>query len=114
MSGEYVETPYVDSTGFNPDDPRHPRWVWPVEPEDRTTGELEEELLARGIPFETVGGADSHTLLIGHFYVQRWPGVDGRYGFGTAPQYAHRSDWGPRHELPWLLPRLLVWDVLGS
>lgn len=92
-------TDYVDSSGFNPDDMRHPRWCHPVVPEDGSPGELEKRLAELGVPFEPFGGIDGirasfdSTLMRVHgAYVPRWPDKLGNYSVAYAPQYAIRSD----------------------
>jgi hypothetical protein len=91
---------YVDESGFNPDDMRHPRWLHPIAAEDPDAEtELEQALALRGIPFERFGGIDGIrasfdvTLLQARgMYITRWPAKDGKYGMGYAPQYAIRND----------------------
>ncbi len=107
-------TAYVDDSGFNPDDMRHPRWCHPVVPEDRSPGELEAVLTDRGIPFEHFGGIDgirasfdSTLLWVRGMYIPRWPDKDGVHGFGFAPQYAIRRDGARR-----TLTEILALDAL--
>lgn len=107
-------TDYVDESGFNPDDMRHPRWLHPVVPEGRAPGELEKALDVLGIEWEAFGGIDgvrasfdSDLILVGRaeggrFYVPRWPDKSGEYGVGSAPQYCIRND-SKRYDLPALL-----------
>ena len=107
-------TEYVDESGFNPDDMRHPRWCHPVVPEPRGPGELEKRLDELGIKWREYGGRDGIRasfdssliqvrMRLPHYdgsdprdawlYVARWPDKRGEYGYPTAaPQYCIRSD----------------------
>lgn len=91
---------YVDESGFNPDDMRHPRWLHPIVPENREEpSELERALTEAGIPFDRYGGRDgirasfdSALLYVARRYVPIWPAKDGKYGCAAAPQYCIRDD----------------------
>jgi len=110
QSAYLAKDDYVDESGFNPNDMRHPRWCHPVVPEDGAPGELEKRLTELGIEWEPYGGRDGvrasfdSTLLrvsrpgtLAHgLLIPRWPDSEGMYGIGTAPQYAIRSDMGRR------------------
>lgn len=111
-------TEYVDESGFNPDDMRHPRWCHPVVPDPRAAGELERRLDALGIKWREFGGIDgarssfdsdliqvpiSQDGIVYWQCVPRWPDKRGEYGGPTiAPQYCIRSD-GTRRSLDALL-----------
>lgn len=112
-------TEYVDESGFNPDDMRHPRWRHPVPPTDpEAQSELERALTEAGISFERFGGIDGvrasfdSTLLKLERgpYVPRWPDKDGMYGIGWAPQYAIRDDFW-RGDLATLVAKLV--EIMG-
>lgn len=93
-------TDYVDDSGFNPDDMRHPRWLHPVVPEDRgAESDMELALRVSGVPFGRYGGRDgirasfdATLLMVAGAFIPIWPDKKGEYGFAFAPQYAIRAD----------------------
>lgn len=99
------------------------KWSRPVVPEGRAPGELERSIGPLNVPYQV-----NHDLLGFHrrpdnekevaacltypaFWVPRWPDENGQYGWGTAPQYAIRNDYG-RYSLESVLGliRRLAWD----
>lgn len=111
VQSAYLAKGYVDETGFDVNDMQHPRWCHPVVPEDGAPGELEKRLTDLGIEWELYGGHDGirasfdSTLLYlpkRRVWIPRWPAKDGKYGWGTAPQYAIRDDMG-RYDLDHIL-----------
>lgn len=125
-------TNYVDESGFNPDDMRHPRWRHPVVPEPRAAGELEKRLDELGIRWREYEGLDGirasfdssliqvQTLITDYdtkaqrpawLYVPRWPDKYGEYGAPTAAtQYCIRDD-GLRLSLDALVSHLMTHRV---
>lgn len=102
------------------------RWSPPVRPDDGAPGELERRIGPLNLIYEV-----GHNLLGFHarpddmadeqqvrahltyasFWVPRWPDKDGKYGWGTSPQYAIRNDYG-RYSLDDILATIRdhAWD----
>ena len=96
---------YVDETGFDVDDPRHPRWCHPVKPDDGSEPML-DAVAPLGVPV-TVWPT---LLLVKCYWVARYPDAKGMYGKpAVSPQYTIRRDCGRRslHETVESLRRLL-------
>jgi len=109
VSAAYMPvTEYVDSSGFNPDDPRHPRWLHPIRPDDGSDAMI-DALQAAGLrvldgadQFDTAGRLNNPGSILGVgtpgadraiCYVGRWPNKNGKYGCTIAPQYCVRDDY---------------------
>lgn len=106
---------FVDETGFDVNDPRHPRWCHPVRPEGNAPGELEKRLEDLDVEF-TIHDDMLHVVVLwrhvngdsawGLGWVPRWPDKNGLYGGPTvSPQYCIRKDDG-RCTLDQLIERI--------
>jgi hypothetical protein len=85
------------------------KWSPQIRPEDGAPGELERRIgplrLIYQVGYDLLGfhrkpentaDNDEFRLCITYpsFWVPRWPDKDGKYGWGTSPQYAIRNDYG--------------------
>ncbi len=113
VASEEVQAAYCavgnhqDSSGYDANDPRHPRWRHPVKPLDGSEPML-DALRAIGFspapdPYAWLTARHGESALVclgsgryGTVWVPRYPDSEGLYGWGTSPQYAIRRDYGRR------------------